>query len=228
MGRDINAAVKVFFGDRAVGCRTQHLQLGIMAPPRDAPEPRLHGGLYTKNAKLTLAALPHCRGSGAPDNIHRLLFGTNTMRCGFCLVTRPLPPQVTCKAGSDHQSGSGAGTDSAFVPPTKIPGLCQQQVLVLDGGAHHSAAVTANGNCLVWGRIDDGHLGVDFTPEQLQDATLIRHDERNKPRICLRPSIIPTVQQATYVACSSDHTFLIDRAGSAYSSGYGFHGPAWP
>lgn len=117
-----------------------------------------------------------------------------------------------------------AGTNSAFVPPTKIPSLCQQQVLVLDGGAHHSAAVTANGHCLVWGRIDDGQLGVDFTPEQLQDETLIRHDERNKPRICLRPSRIPTVQTATYVACSSDHTILIDQAGNAYSSGYGYQG----
>ncbi|KAG8414846.1 hypothetical protein J3458_008752 [Metarhizium acridum] len=117
-----------------------------------------------------------------------------------------------------------AGGDLAFVPPTKIRSLCQQQVLVLDGGAHHSAAVTAKGYCLVWGRIDDGQLGIEFTPEQLQDSTLIRHDERNKPRICLRPAVIPTIQQTAFVACSSDHTVLIDQAGNAYSSGYGYQG----
>lgn len=119
---------------------------------------------------------------------------------------------------------SSAGTNSAFVPPTKIRSLCQKQVVVLDGGAHHSAAVTADGSCLVWGRIDDGQLGVDFTPEQLQDSTLIRRDERSKPRICLRPAMIPTIQQANFVACSSDHTILIDKAGNAYSSGYGDQG----
>ncbi|KAI0129432.1 putative Ran exchange factor Prp20/Pim1 [Xylariales sp. AK1849] len=117
-----------------------------------------------------------------------------------------------------------AGGNSAFVPPIKIRSLCQKQVLVLDGGAHHSTAVTANGQCLVWGRIDDGQLGIAFTPEQLQDSTLIRCDDRNKPRICLRPTVIPTVHEVAHVACSSDHTILIDRVGNAYATGYGYQG----
>lgn len=108
--------------------------------------------------------------------------------------------------------------------PTKIRDLCQKKVIVLDGGAHHSAAVTADGQCLIWGRIDDGQLGIAFTPEQLDDTTLIRYDERNKPRICLRPTAIPDIQQFIHVACSSDHTLLIDLLGNAYSTGYGFQG----
>ncbi|KAI0184926.1 ran exchange factor prp20 [Xylaria flabelliformis] len=40
-------------------------------------------------------------------------------------------------------------TDSAILlSPTKIHNLCQKGVVVLDGGAHHSAAVTANGQYL--------------------------------------------------------------------------------
>ncbi|EFY85859.1 Regulator of chromosome condensation family protein [Metarhizium acridum CQMa 102] len=119
-----------------------------------------------------------------------------------------------------------AGNRGAFITPTKINSLCQKKVLALDGGAHHSAAVTANGECFVWGRIIEGQLGIDFAPEQLRDSTLIRFDERDKPCICLRPTIIPTTQhqQVTHVACGSDHTILIDQPGNAYSTGYGFQG----
>lgn len=117
-----------------------------------------------------------------------------------------------------------AGTNSAFIFPTKIRDLCQKEVLVLDGGAHHSAAVSANGQCYVWGRIDDGQLGIAFTPEQLLDSTLIRPDDRNKPRICLRPTVVPNVEKVVYVACGTDHTIFIDKGGSAYATGYGFQG----
>lgn len=117
-----------------------------------------------------------------------------------------------------------AGSNSAFTRPMKIRDLCQKEVLVLDGGAHHSAAVTANGQCLVWGRIDDGQLGIDFTAEQIGDSTLIRCDDRDKPRICLRPTAVPIAKKVAYVACGTDHTIFIDNAGSAYATGYGFQG----
>ncbi|KAH9905210.1 putative Ran exchange factor Prp20/Pim1 [Xylariomycetidae sp. FL2044] len=117
-----------------------------------------------------------------------------------------------------------AGTNSAIIPPIKIRSLCQKEVLVLDGGSHHSAAVTANGQCFVWGKIDYGQLGITIAPQQSQDSTLIRCDDRNEPRICLRPTVIPTVQQVAYVACGSDHTILIDQAGHAYATGYGEQG----
>ncbi|KAK2599077.1 hypothetical protein QQS21_005483 [Conoideocrella luteorostrata] len=121
-----------------------------------------------------------------------------------------------------------AGSNMAFARPTKIRSLCQRQVLILDGGAHHSAAVTADGDCLVWGRIDDGQLGIDFAREHLQNSTQdsmhIRYDDRNRPRICLRPAVIPTVQQVAHVACSSDHTIVLDQAGNAYSSGFNSQG----
>lgn len=106
----------------------------------------------------------------------------------------------------------------------KIPGLCGRVVKVIAGGAHHSAAVMANGDCLVWGRLDGGQLGIDFTNEQLEDEELIRYDDRNNPRICLRPVAVPGIGHAVYVACGTDHTIFVDDAGNVYTTGFGSSG----
>ncbi|KAJ3507827.1 hypothetical protein NM208_g15908 [Fusarium decemcellulare] len=100
-----------------------------------------------------------------------------------------------------------------------IPGLRGRGVKVLDGGAHHSAAVTADGDCLVWGRLDGGQLGIDFTPRQLQNEDLVRHDEWDKPRICLQPTKVPQIGKAVHVACGTDHTIFIDQEGKGYGTG---------
>lgn len=114
----------------------------------------------------------------------------------------------------------GAGSDSALLPyPIKIRDLCGKGVTLIDGGAHHSAAVTATGECLVWGRIDGGQLGISFTPAQLQNPELIRHDERNKPRICLRPTQVPNIGKVIHVACGTDHTIFVNESGKAYATG---------
>ncbi|KND88525.1 Protein pim1 [Tolypocladium ophioglossoides CBS 100239] len=119
----------------------------------------------------------------------------------------------------------GAGGDSALLPyPMKIRDLCGKGVTVIDGGAHHSAAVSGAAEFLVWGRIDGGQLGINFTTEQLGDEDLIRYDERNKPRICLRPTKVPTIGDAVYVACGTDHTLFINKEGSAYATGIGSSG----
>ncbi|KAM0428537.1 hypothetical protein ACHAPT_006897 [Fusarium lateritium] len=114
----------------------------------------------------------------------------------------------------------GAGGDSALLPyPMRIRELCGKGVTVIDGGAHHSAAVTTTGECLVWGRMDGGQLGIAFTTQQLQDEDVIRHDERNKPRICLRPTRVPSIGKVIHVACGTDHTVFINDAGKAYATG---------
>ncbi|KAK7416148.1 hypothetical protein QQZ08_012106 [Neonectria magnoliae] len=98
-----------------------------------------------------------------------------------------------------------AGGDSAILPyPMKIPGLCGKSVTVIAGGAHHSAAVTVD--------------------EQLENEDVIRYDERNKPRICLRPTIIPNIGDAVHVACGIDHTIFVNKEGNAYATGFGTSG----
>jgi regulator of chromosome condensation len=118
-----------------------------------------------------------------------------------------------------------AGGDSAFLrTPVKIRHLSQKGVTTLAGGSFHSAAITAGGQCLVWGRVDPGQLGVTFTPEQIQDENHIRCDERGRPRICLRPTAVPNVEQAVDVACGNEHSIFITKSGAAYSSGFGSQG----
>lgn len=118
-----------------------------------------------------------------------------------------------------------AGGNFAILPyPMKIPELCGKGITVMAGGAHHSAAVTADGECLVWGRLDGGQLGIQFSPEQLQDATLIRQDEYGKPRICLRPTAVRNLGRIVHVACGTDHTIFIDEKGRGYATGFGSSG----
>ncbi len=118
-----------------------------------------------------------------------------------------------------------AGSDEVLLPfPRKIPGLRDKGVVHLAGGAHHSAAVTADGQCLVWSRLDGGQLGITFSSEQLQDPSLIRHDERGRPRICLRPVPVPGIGEVSHVACGTDHTIFITRGGTAYATGFNSQG----
>lgn len=115
--------------------------------------------------------------------------------------------------------------DSVNLPyPMKIPGLCGKDVVMVDGGAHHSVAVTAGGECFVWGRIDGGQLGIDFGADQLADESLVLRDERNKPRICARPVAVTHIGKVSHVSCGTDHTVFINKDGKAYSAGFGSMG----
>ncbi|KAG6024056.1 hypothetical protein E4U41_001873 [Claviceps citrina] len=115
-----------------------------------------------------------------------------------------------------------AGGSEAILPhPMKIPDLCGKGVTLLAGGAHHSSAVTSDGKCFVWGRLDGGQLGIEFSKAQLEDDTLVRHDEYNKPRICLRPTVVSEVGDVAAVACGTDHTIFINKEGVGFSTGFG-------
>ena len=114
---------------------------------------------------------------------------------------------------------NAGGNDAVVQHPTKIPGLCGKDVTVLDGGGHHSAAVTATGECLVWGRIDGGQLGIKFSSQQLGDTTLVRYDEYNKPRICLRPAPV-SIGRAVYVGCGTDHTIFVSADRKVFATGF--------
>jgi regulator of chromosome condensation len=114
-----------------------------------------------------------------------------------------------------------AGTDDVILPhPLKILDLQRKGVVHMDAGLSHSAAVTKEGDCLVWGRMDVGQLGIRFSTEQLQDDSLIRSDERGNPRICLRPTVISSVGKTTLVACGTDHTLFVNAEGSAFATGF--------
>lgn len=106
--------------------------------------------------------------------------------------------------------------------PMQIRTLSKQGIDLIAAGSFHSAAVTSDGRFLVWGRIDEGHLGVQLSQEQLANPRLVRRDEYHKPRILLQPVEVPNTGSAAFVACSTGHTVFLTRRGKAYASGFGF------
>lgn len=125
--------------------------------------------------------------------------------------------------GQAGDAASAGGNEAALPYPMKIPDLCRRDVKVLGGGDHYSAAVTASGECFTWGRIDGGHLGIDFSAQHLADERLVRHDEYGKPRICLRPANVP-VLRAVHVGCGSAHTIFVNMERKAFAAGLGSSG----
>lgn len=106
----------------------------------------------------------------------------------------------------------------------RIEGLRGKEVVALDGGHSHSAAVTKDGKHFAWGRIDGGQLGIRFTEAQLEDEEIIRRDENDRPRICLVPTEVTTSGKAAAVACGTDHTLFINDQGLVYTTGFGTMG----
>ena len=84
---------------------------------------------------------------------------------------------------------AGAGEDEAVVlKPAKVTTLAGKKMTVIDGGAHHSAGVTSDGECLVWGRIDGYQMGIN--PEKMDKENVI-FDSAGKPRILKVPKQVP-------------------------------------
>jgi regulator of chromosome condensation len=106
--------------------------------------------------------------------------------------------------------------DPVIFKPQVIKGLEGKDITCINGGAHHSIAVTKDGECLVWGRVDGFQMGIKI--ESLPEEHVIR-DEKNKPRILTRPTPVPDIV-ATYATAGSDHCIAVDQDGKAYSWGF--------
>ncbi|KAF2674084.1 RCC1/BLIP-II [Microthyrium microscopicum] len=109
----------------------------------------------------------------------------------------------------------GAGTGgNTITTPHKVTSLGTRMKMV-QGGTHFSVGVTHDGECLVWGRVDGGQMGMDVT--KLPDD-LVAY-ERNKPRILLEPT--PTsVKDCIWAAAGTEHVIAISSNGKLYSWGF--------
>ncbi|KAL4869319.1 hypothetical protein BDV12DRAFT_167913 [Aspergillus spectabilis] len=107
-------------------------------------------------------------------------------------------------------------SEAAIVHPTVVKSLSEKNVTQICGGAHHSLAVTQDGQCLVWGRLDGYQLGLKI--DSLPDDAVIK-DERDRPRILIEPTAIPAID-AKVVAAGSDHSIAIDTDGRPWSWGF--------
>ncbi|KAL3469119.1 regulator of chromosome condensation 1/beta-lactamase-inhibitor protein II [Aspergillus californicus] len=107
-------------------------------------------------------------------------------------------------------------SEAAIVHPTIVDSLSEKDVVQICGGAHHSLAVTKDGQCLVWGRLDGYQTGLKI--DSLPDNTVIK-DERDRPRILIEPTAVPGIK-AKAVAAGSDHSIAIDTDGRPWTWGF--------
>lgn len=121
------------------------------------------------------------------------------------------------QTGSPHNAGQNRAT---LDYPTRITTLCKRNITLLDGGEFHSLAITGDGRCLVWGRLDGGQLGIKLTKEELDDPKVTRRDEFGRPGIVLKPVQVSDVGHVVHASCSSRHTIFVNQQTKAFSSGY--------
>ncbi|OAP60672.1 hypothetical protein AYL99_05674 [Fonsecaea erecta] len=90
------------------------------------------------------------------------------------------------------------------------------KVTCIQGGSHHTVAVTDKHELLVWGRIDGNQSGLKV--QELPEDDVVR-DSAGHPRILVVPTQIPNIE-ALMAAAGSDHCIAIDKKGKAYSWGF--------
>lgn len=109
------------------------------------------------------------------------------------------------------------GGESDVHQPTIVESLRKfGKVTCIEGGAHHTIAVTDKGELLAWGRLDGGQLGLEISKLPRED---IVYDDNNNPRILRTPTQLPGID-AVYCAAGSDHGMAVAKDGKAYSWGF--------
>ncbi|EPE04449.1 ran exchange factor prp20 [Ophiostoma piceae UAMH 11346] len=213
----------------AWGCNDQH-QLGRRLVRRRCP-------LHRDNVVLQAAvepALVEIRGTTAEDvalvatgEYHAFAVGASGRVWAWGLNTFG----ETGAAPTELQR-RGADASPTVSAPTQVTSLAGERVVALAGGGHHSAAVTADGRCLAWGRIDAGQLGIALgvleaadAERDVADRRLLR-DEHGRPRACLLPATVDlgTDAAAVSVACGTEHTLVVTSASPHAVFGAGFNG----
>ncbi|CAG8971576.1 hypothetical protein HYALB_00009225 [Hymenoscyphus albidus] len=112
---------------------------------------------------------------------------------------------------------NGAGDDNAVIQrPFIVKALSDYKIKSIVGGLQHSIACTKDGAVLVWGRCDDGQMGVDLTDVPKENLLL---DSREKPKINKEPVQVPDLK-ADFVAAGIDDCIAITTDGKAFSWGF--------
>ena len=109
--------------------------------------------------------------------------------------------------------------DAVVTKPEKVPNL-DRRIKMVAGGNHHSIAVTNEGDCMVWGRLDGSQMGIKLKSLPLQDEGRVLKTETGRPCVLVQPTKVPNIPKVNYVAAGSDHCIAITENGSAYSWGF--------
>ena len=115
-----------------------------------------------------------------------------------------------------------AGEDDALVlKPQIVEALKGKNITSIKGGGHHSLCATANGDCLIWGRMDSAQVGISREDIAKMGDDVVIKDEHGKPRILKIPQKVTAIKgHVTEVGTSSDHNVVVTKEGKAWSWGF--------
>lgn len=114
---------------------------------------------------------------------------------------------------------TNAGMSDAAIPyPTRIPAVGKFEIASFDGGKDHSHILTKQGQCVIWGRIENKALGLPIK-EIPEDNSIF--DEYGKPRILSVPTPITSIPgRIVSVTTGMEHVVAVTEEGKAYSWGF--------
>ncbi|KXH66787.1 hypothetical protein CSAL01_12937 [Colletotrichum salicis] len=135
------------------------------------------------------------------------------------------------------QCGVPTREDTGFttiISPTVVKSLEGHSIHHIACGLHHSLACTDEGKVLVWGRCDDGQMGIDLNVVPHDD---IIFDSRGRPRVLNVPTVVPgmfpsalslssktnqpiLVPSADSVAAGIDNCFAVSQGGGLVAWGF--------
>lgn len=116
-----------------------------------------------------------------------------------------------------------AGEDDATIIPAKVVKAFKgKKIVSIDGGDHHSVAATAEGDCLTWGKVDNGQLGIAFDElKKISDEDVVVKSEAGQPRMVIVPLKVSNIEgHVESVASNSEHTFAVTKEGKAWAWGF--------
>ncbi|KAJ6141298.1 hypothetical protein N7470_010194 [Penicillium chermesinum] len=121
--------------------------------------------------------------------------------------------------GQTGVSMSAGLNDADVAYPTEVRWLRKNvSVVSIFGGKDHSMAITDDGRCFIWGRIDNKALGIGL--EHVSPSDII-HDQYDRPRILKQPTLLEGIKgKIIFATAGTDHSFVITESGNAYSWGF--------
>ncbi|MCJ1243168.1 hypothetical protein MMC30_000365 [Trapelia coarctata] len=119
--------------------------------------------------------------------------------------------------GQTGQPEKAGEDDASVVNPRIVKSLEGKDITSIAGGHTHSLAVTAEGECLVWGRLDGCQSGLKVA-DLLEENVIV--DENEIRRILTVPTTLKNIGKAAYAAAGADYSVVVNQAGRACSWGY--------
>lgn len=152
-------------------------------------------------------ALPHLVDGLAKWRVSTI----RSIACGYghCLAVTDFGDVLTWGSGAYGELGHGqgdSGTSVLWGVPRVVEALQGLDIIAVDGGAHHSAAVTAEGELYTWGDGSEGQLGRTTPGNSRFDGVPRAVTEGNLPKVAA-------------ASCGFTHTLILGVGGEAYGCG---------